>query len=74
MAMLSVLVPINVPAMSDAKDEHNQLVIVNHIDDPVHARADPVEIVLPFELDRASRPRIEDKLIDARGNPLLHGS
>jgi hypothetical protein len=59
--------------MSDPEDEHDQLVIMNPVDDPVLAHADPIEIVLPLELDRPSGPRTDGKLVDTPGDPPLNG-
>jgi hypothetical protein len=73
MAMLSVLAPIDIPVIPDAKDQHDQLVIVNPVDDPVFAHPNPIEIVLSLELDRPSGPRADGKLVDSRGDPSLDG-
>ena len=73
MAMLSVLAPIDIPAIPDAKDQHDQLVIVNLVDDPVLAHPNPIEIVLSLELDRSSGPRTDGKLVDPHRDPPLNG-
>jgi hypothetical protein len=74
MALLSFLAPIDIPAMTDAKDKHDQLFIMDPEDDPVLAHSNPIEIVLPLELDRASGSWTDGELVDTRGDPPLDGS
>jgi hypothetical protein len=54
--------------MPDADYEDDQFLVPDRIDDPVLARANPVEIVLTLELDRAARPRIDGQLVDPPGD------
>jgi hypothetical protein len=58
--------------MSDAKDKHDQLFIMDPVDDPVLAHANPIEVVLPLELDRASGSWTYGKFVDPRGDPPLN--
>jgi hypothetical protein len=57
--------------MPDAKYQDDQLIILDGVDDPVLAHADPIEVILPLKLDRAPRPRADGKLVEVRGNPPL---
>ncbi len=51
------MIPIDLASMPDAKDEHNQLGIPDCVNHPIIAHADAIKIVLPLELNRASRSR-----------------
>jgi hypothetical protein len=68
MALLSV--SVDVSAMPDANDQHDQLIISNRLNDPVVAHAYAVEIVFALELDRAEGPRFGGKSANALSNPV----
>lgn len=71
-ASLSFSILIDITAMADTNDQHDQLLISNCVNDTVVPYTDPIEIVLSLKLDRAARPRFSRKVIDASDKPLLN--
>src|SRR5262249_4169093 len=72
MASPSVSVSINLAAMSDAQDQHDQHVVLDCIDDSIVTHADAVEVVLPLELDRAVGSWIGGEPVNALSDAFLH--
>ena len=62
---------VDIPAMAEANDQHDEPVVVNLVDDPIVTDAHSIHAVLPLEGDTPRRSRFVCEEIDRSPNPLL---
>ena len=62
--------PVHVPSVGDSGDDHQALLLVDRVNDPVVADSDPV-VVAAGQLDCARRPRVMRQAVDRGRNSFL---
>ena len=67
----SLSAPVDVPSVSDSRDEHEALRIDDGVDDPVVTDPDPI-VVPTGQLDRTMRTRLGRESVDRATDAITH--
>lgn len=71
LAPVSAQLPVHLPPVPDAQNQHQEHVVLNGVDDAVVARADAIESLLAAELLDTRRSGTAGERLDPGVDPLL---